>query len=191
MWSTSDNHHEHKAQRSECKLQRSGSASACRIGMQQQHATPTTTTIYWPAQDQHGRCWSARCSNHCNLCKSTQFKFLPCSALMQVWMIATSCTPTAPVLILSWSLYSGGVWNCMVFLHPLWRVLVLVLTFAPSMQTFAPSGHGSYHGQQLTVVVFLPQLLAQMISIAHMVVSHWIALVVFLFNIPTGADTVT
>ena len=111
-------------------------------------------------------------------------------ALTQVAMIAASCTPPAPVLILSWSVVVVvvGVACCCCILLRL--ALMLVLTFAPCTLTFAPCACGGCHRQQLTVVVFLPQPLAQ---IPHLH-TWWfhpllLALVVFILS-PTGADTV-
>ena len=75
-------------------------------------------------------------------------------------MIAASCTPPASVLILSWSVVVVvGVACCCCILFRL--ALMLVLTFAPCTLTFAPCACGGSHWQQLTVVVFLPQPLAQ------------------------------
>ena len=74
-------------------------------------------------------------------------------ALTQVAMIAALCTPPAPVLILSWLVVVVvGVACCCCI--PFRLALMLVLTFAPC----ACSGG---HWQQFTVVVFLPQPLAQ------------------------------
>ena len=142
-----------------------------------------------PAQDQHGRWWSARCSNHCYLRKGTHFKLLSCPDLTQVAMIAASCTPPAPVLILSWSVVVVVVGVACCCCIPLRLALMLVLTFAPCTLTFAPCACRGCHRQQLTVVVFLPQPLAQ---IPHLH-TWWfnpllLALVVFILS-PTGADT--
>ena len=55
----------------------------------------------------------------------------------------------------------GGGWSCMLLLHPIQTCTDAVLTYAPCTLTFAPCACGGCHWQQLTVVVFLPQPLAQ------------------------------
>ena len=49
-----------------------------------------------PAQDQHRRWWSVRCSTHCNLRKGRQFKFLQCPVGRWWWLklhvVAASCS---------------------------------------------------------------------------------------------------
>ena len=110
-----------------------------------------------------------------------------CSALTQVAMIAAPCTSSAPVLILSWSGVVGVACCCCILLR---LALRLVLTFTPCTLTFAPCTCGGCHWQQLTVVVFLLQLLAHILHL-----HNWqyhplqLALVVF-FLPPTGAETV-
>ena len=107
------------------------SINTSRSGMQQKQAAPAMTPS--TTQDQHGRCWSAQCSNHCNLGASS----FPSksAALMQVAMIAALCTPAVPVLILSWSVAVViGVACCCCI--PLQLVLMLVLSFAPCTLTF-------------------------------------------------------
>ena len=89
---------------------------------------------------------------------------------------------------------SGGGWSCMLLLHPAPTCAdagpdLCTLTFAPCTLTFAPCACCGCHRQQLTVVVFLPQPLAQ---IPHLH-TWWfhpllLALVVFILS-PTGADT--
>ena len=92
---------------------------------------------------------------------SNSFHVLPkLCPLAKVAMIAALCTPPAPVLILSWSVVVVvGVACCCCI--PFRLALMLVLTFAPCTLTFAPCACGGSHWQQLTVVVFLPQPLAQ------------------------------
>ena len=89
---------------------------------------------------------------------------------------------------------SGGGWSCMLLLHPTPTCAdagpdLCTLTFAPCTLTFAPCACCGCHRQQLTVVVFLPQPLAQ---IPHLH-TWWfhpllLALVVFILS-PTGTDT--
>ena len=90
---------------------------------------------------------------------SNSFQALPLlCALMQVAMIAASCTP--PLLLLSWSVVVVvGVACCCCI--PFRLALMLVLTFAPYTLAFAPCACGGCHWQQLLVVVFLPQQLVQ------------------------------
>ena len=79
---------------------------------------------------------------------------------------------------------------------PLRLALMLVLTFAsctltfaPCTLTFAPCACGDCHWQQLTVVVFLPQPLAQ-IPHLHTWWFHPLQLVLVVFILPpTGEDT--
>ena len=139
-----DNHHKHKVQRSGCKVLRSGPTSVqvgtgCSNNMQLQPPPPPAII--------------ATCvrAHHCN-----SFHALPLlCALTQVAMIAASCTPPAPVLILTWSVVAVvGVACCCCI--PFRLVLMLVLTFAPCTLTFAPCACGGCHRQQLMVVVFLP-----------------------------------
>ena len=119
---------------------------------------------HWPAHDQHRCCWRAQCSNHCNLHKGRTWKEFKLCALTQVAMIATSCPPTTPVLIMSWSVVVVvGVACCCCILFRL--ALMLFLTFAPCTLTFAPSACGGCHWQQLKVVPFLPQPLAQRLQL--------------------------
>ena len=114
---------------------------------------------------------------------SNSFYALPLlCALTQVAMIAALCTPPAPVLILSWSVVVVVVGVACCCCIPFRLALMLVLTFAPC-------ACGGSHRQQLTVVVFLPQTLAQRLHLHP----RWfhplqLALVVF-FLPPTGADT--
>ena len=82
------------------------------------------------------------------------------ACLTKVALIAASCTPPASVLILSWLVVVVvGVACCCCI--PFRLALMLVLTFAPCTLTFAPCVCGGCHRQQLMVVVFLPQPLAQ------------------------------
>ena len=62
----------------------------------------------------------AGCSNNIELnpTTTTQFEFIPRTALMPVAMIAASCTPTVLVLILSWSLVVVVGVVCILLLHP-------------------------------------------------------------------------
>ena len=60
-------------------------------------------------------------------CIVTQFNSLPCPALTQLAMIAASCTPPAPVLILSWMVVMVLEVACCCV--PLRLALMLVLTF--------------------------------------------------------------
>ena len=131
--------------------------------MQQQHGTPTTTTsdqlwISTGAGGVHNSAIIATCIRARN---SNSFYALPLfCALTQVAMIAASCTPPAPVLILSWSVVVVvGVACCCCI--PFRLALMLVLTFALCTLTFAPCACIGSHQQQLLVVVFLPQMLAQ------------------------------
>ena len=105
-------------------------------------------------------------------------------------MIAALCTPQAPVLILSWSVVVVvGVACCCCI--PFRLALMLVLTFAPCTLTFAPCACGGSHRQQLTVVVFLPQTLAQRLHL-HPRWFHPLQLAPVVFFLPpTGADTGT
>ena len=90
-------------------------------------------------------------------------------ALRHVVMIVASCTPPAPVLILSWSVVVVvEVARCCCI--PFRFALMLVLTLAPCTLTFALCVCGGCHQQQLTVVVFLPQPLVQTL-LAPVVVS--------------------
>ena len=117
-------------------------------------------------------------------------------ALTQVAMIAASCTPPAPVLILSWSVVVVVVGVACCCCIPLRLALMLVLTFAsctltfaPCTLTFAPCACGGCHWQQLTVVVFLPQPLAQVPHL-HTWWFHPLQLVLVVFILPpTGEDT--
>ena len=103
---------------------------------------------------EYGDCF-LRAHNKGRACKELEW-----CALTQVEMIAASCTPPAPVLILSLSVVVVvGVACCCCI--PFRLVLMLVLTFAPCTLTFAPCACGGCHQQQLTVVVCLPQPLAQ------------------------------
>ena len=107
---------------------------------------------------------------------------------MQVEMITALCTPPAPVLILSWSMVvvvGVACFSCILFQ----LALMLVLTFAPCTLTFAPCACGGSHRQQLTVVVFLPQTLAQRLHL-HPRWFHPLQLAPVVFFLPpTGADT--
>ena len=59
--------------------------SASLSGMQQQHATPTTTNNQLRIRDQDGLCWSAKCSDLCNLCKGTLHVFVVVVAMRWWW----------------------------------------------------------------------------------------------------------
>ena len=121
---------------------------------------------------------------------SNSFHALPLMcALTQVAMIAASCTPPSPVLILNWLVVVVvvGVACCCCILFQL--VLMLVLTFAPSTLTFAPCACSGSHRQQLMVVVFLPQTLIQILPLhPWWLYPLQLAPVVF-FLPPTGTDT--
>ena len=98
-----------------------------------------------------------------------------CPALTQV-VIAASCTPTAPVLILSWVMVVVVVEVACCCCIPLWLALMLVLAFAHC----ACSGS---HQQQLTVVVLLPQPLAQILHL-HTWLFHSLQLAPVVFFLP-------
>ena len=134
--------------------------SASRSRMQQQHATPTTTTIdqlriSTGAGGVHDATIIATCVRaHI---KGRAWKELQWCALTQVAMIAASCTPPALVLILSWSVVVVvGVACCCCILFRL--ALMLILTFALCTLTFAPCARSGCHRQQLTVWCFSPSL---------------------------------
>ena len=80
---------------------------------------------------------------------------------MQVAIIAALCTPPALVLILSWLMVVVVGYACCCCIP----IQMLVLSFAPYTLTFAPCACSGCHWQQLTVVVFLPQSLAQTIPL--------------------------
>ena len=63
-----DNHRKDKVQRSGPTQRKSERDAATTCNSNHHH--------HRPVQDQHGCWWSAQCSNHCNLRKGTQFKFL-------------------------------------------------------------------------------------------------------------------
>ena len=144
-----EKHHHHKllpvttTASTRCK----GHGARCKGQDQHQRKSEWDSATTWnsnhhyrPAQDQHGRWWSAQCSNHCNLYKGRAWKEFELCALMQVAMIAALCTPPTPVLILSWSvvLVVGVICCCCI---PLRLALMLVLTFAPSTLTLHTISH--------------------------------------------------
>ena len=103
-------------------------------------------------------------------------------------MICSSCTPPAPVLILSWLEVAvvGVACGCCI---PLRLALMLVLTFAPCTLIFAHCAYGSCHLQHLTVVLFLFRPLAQRPHL-HTWWFHPLELALMVFFFPsTGVDT--
>ena len=87
----------------------------------------------------------------------------------------------------------GGVcgWSCMLLLHPVPTCADAdagpdLCTLHPDL---VPCACGGCHKQQLTLVVFLPQLLAQILHL-HMLRFHPLQLLVVFFLPLTGADTV-
>ena len=132
--------------------------------MQHQHATPTNSTsdqikISTGAGGMHDAAIIAIELACVRAHNSNSFHALP--LYTQVEMITASCTPPAPVLILSWSVVvvvGAACWYCILF-QLAW---MLVQTFAPCTLTFAPCTCSGCHWQQFTMVclVFLPQPLA-------------------------------
>ena len=150
-------------------------------GVHEQSVLPSQLGMYCISCSMY-LCYNCTNPTRTILYHSNSFHALPLMcALTQVAMIAASCTPPAPVLILSWSVaVAVGVACCSCILFRL--VLMLVLTFAPC----ACSG---CHRQQLLVVVFFPQTLAHRLHL-HLRWFHPLQLApVVFFSLPTGADT--